>query len=90
MFHRRDLNSASALLPRSLWKGTGKQHFLDISLTASLGLGNFANTLAKRIILFLKMLKILSRIQNLRKKIEKGFFFSQIIAFESVALNCFY
>ena len=40
-----------------LVEGYRETVFLDICLTASLQLGNFGNTLAKRIILLLEMFK---------------------------------
>ena len=73
-----------------LSKGAVKRHFLDIFLTLFLGFQNFVNTLAMRVVVFLKMFKTLSRFQNCRKKIEKKVFVSDIIAIELFALNCLY
>ena len=39
-------------------EGNGKRHFLDVYLSVSLGVRNFGNTLALRVIFFLKIFKI--------------------------------
>ena len=83
------MNSVSARLPRHLSKGALKEDFLDISLTRYFGVPKFKNTSARRVIFFLKMLKIQSKLRKCKKKkkIKKIIFVCEIIASENVAIN---
>ena len=62
-----------------------KRDFLDIYLTTVFGVGKFKNTSAMRVIFFLKMLKLESKIR--KKKTAKIFFVSEINASVNVARN---
>ena len=55
--------------------GLQKRDFLDIYLTTFFGIRNFGNTLAMKVIFFLKVLKFLSALQNCTKKFRKRFLF---------------
>ena len=58
-------------LPSCFSKGPLKPEFLDSYLTTFFGVRNFVNTSAMRVIFFLKMFKIESSFQKLRKKFRK-------------------
>ena len=76
-------------LPCFFLKGTRKQHSLDIYLTASYGVINFANTWAMKFMFFFNGLKLNLDFRTARKKSE-NIFDSEIILSELVALNCLY
>ena len=63
-----------------------KQDFLDIYLTPFLGVGNFKNTSAMKVIFTVKMFKIFPK----RKKNEKKFSVSDITASEDIPINWLY
>ena len=48
----------------------------------------FKNTSALKVIFFLDMFKIKSKFRKCKKKIQKMFLVSEIIASENVAVNC--
>ena len=52
------------------------------------GVRNFGNTKSMRGIFFFQNISNLLYISNMELKIQKKFFFSDIIAFELVSLNC--
>ena len=57
-------NSFSARLPCCLSKGPLKRDFLDNYVTTFLGVRNFGNTSAMRVIFFAKMFNILFKFQK--------------------------
>ena len=63
--------SVSACLPCYLSKGRLKTDLLDIYLTTSFGVHKFQNTLAMKVIFFLKMSKLESKFKNYKKKKKK-------------------
>ena len=67
-----------------------EHHFFDIYLTTFSGVHNFKNTSAMRVNFFLKMLQIESKFPKSKKKIQKRFSVSEIIASEDVAINFIY
>ena len=75
---------------RHLWKGPLKRDFLDIDLTTSFGVRKLKYTSAMRVIFFLKMFKIETKLRKGKIKIQKLFFVSEIIAAENIAINCPY
>ena len=82
-------------MPCFLSKGPFKEEFLDIDLTTFFGALNFGNTSTMKVIFFWKMLKPNINFKNAKKKKKKKkigekFFVFEIIASESVALNCHY
>ena len=85
---RSDFNSNSTRLPCYLSKGPLKRDFLDIYVTIFFGVSKFKNASAMRVIFLLKMFKIESKFPKCKKKNQKMFFVSEIIASEDVAINC--
>ena len=67
-----------------------KLDFFEIDVTMFLGVRNFGNTSAVRVILFFKNVENLNEISRMKQKIEKKLFLFEIIASELVALNCLY
>ena len=67
-----------------------KLEFFEIDVTMFLGVRNFGNTSAVRVILFFKNVENLNEISRMKQKIEKKLFLFEIIASELVALNCLY
>ena len=77
------------LLTYYLSQALQKGDFLDIYLTTFFGVSKFENTSAMRVIFFLKIFKMESKFRKCKKKkMEKKFFNSEIIASENVATNC--
>ena len=68
-----DFSSVSACLPCFLSKDCLSWNFLDIYLTTFFGVHKFKNTSAMRVIFFLKMFKIESKLPKCKKKWEKFF-----------------
>ena len=68
-----------------LVKGGLKREFIDIYLIMFFGVRNFGNKSAMTVIFFLFFLNVIYL-----SKIFKKFFFLEIIASESAALNCLY
>ena len=68
-----DFNSVWHRLPCPLLKSLLKGDCLDICLTTSFPVCNFIYTSAMRVIFFLKLSKIYSRFQKLRKEFGKPF-----------------
>ena len=64
-----------------------KRDFLDIDVTIFFGLCNFGNISAIRVIFFLKLFKVYTRLQKWSKKIEKKFFVLEILPSKLVPLN---
>ena len=67
-----DFISVLVGLPLYLSKGPLKWDFLDIYLTTFFGVRKFKNTSAMRVIFFLKMFKIESKIWKFKKKKRKS------------------
>ena len=67
-----------------------KLDFFEIDVTMFLGVRNFGNTSAVRVILFFKNVENLNEISRMKQKIEKKLFLFEIIASELVPLNCLY
>ena len=65
---------------------SSERDFLDSYLTTFFRVEKFKNTIARRVIFFLKMFKIEPKFKNKKKK--KKVFVSEIIASENVAINC--
>ena len=73
-----------------LVKGRLKRESIDIYLIIFLGDRNFGNTSAMRVMFFFENIQNLIFMSKVQKKIEKTFFFLEIIAYELAALNCLY
>ena len=75
------LRFQQCLVPLSmlLVEGPLKLDFLDIYLTTLLGVRNFGNTSAVRIIFFFENIQNLIYISKMQEEIEKMFFVSGII-----------
>ena len=61
--------------PFTMSKGYLKREFLDIYQTTSFRVRKFENTSAMRVIYFLKMFKVESKLRKLKKKFRKYFLF---------------
>ena len=66
------MNSALAPLPFYFSKGPLKLDFLETYLTTYFGIRQFKSTSAMRVIYFLKMFKIESKLRKCKKKKEKS------------------
>ena len=82
------MNSVSAQLSSHLLKGPLKGNFVGTYVTMYVGVRKLKNTSAVRVFSFLKMFKLESKFRKCKKKNQKKFFVSEIIASENVAINC--
>ena len=71
-----------------LLKVSLKRDFLDIDPSTFLGVREFKNTSAMKVIYFLEMFKIQSRFPKGKEISGKYFFPSEIIVTEDVRINC--
>ena len=83
------MNNVRAHSPCCFLSDPLKRDFLGIDLTIFLGVRNFGNTSAMRVIFFGKCSKLKVDFKN-EKKIQKKFFVFEIITREFVALKCPY